>query len=124
MAYYAWVHPPKVTHITSEESSVLQGIFLSIGCVVGLWGHLAKRELAEFYGLCAGIGGVFILLCSVIAIIQYEGQANYGMILGLIVVVMGLMFSHLFHLYHEITRDWIHLTPAEIRAIYNTNLEH
>lgn len=121
MALFAWVFPPKVTNNATEVSMLIEAALLSIGCVMGLWGHIAKRELIEFYGLISSIGGIVILLSFTIEVVLYGNQWNYGQIIGLILLALALMFSHGFKLYHDITRDWINLTPTEIAQIYKVH---
>ena len=121
MAAFVWVFPPKVASETAEHSIIIEGVLLSIGAILGLWGHIQKKELIEFWGLCSSVGGVFILLAMTIESVLYRQQYNYGQIIGLVILALSLMFSHGFKLYHEITRDWINLTPSEIKKIYRYN---
>lgn len=119
MAAFAWVFPPKVSSDSTDFSLWVEAILLTIGCVIGLWGHITKSELIEFYGLIASAGGVSIFLSMTLEIIIYQHQYNYGQIIGLILLALSLMFSHGFKLYHDITKDWINLTPSEIANIYS-----
>lgn len=119
MAFFAWVFPPKVTVTMDGNSLIIQAVLLSIGAVLGLWGHTAKQELVEFWGLCAVSGGVFVLLCNVIAVMIYDEQYNYGQFAGMILLSLGFMISHGFKLYHDITESWINLPPAVIHKIYS-----
>lgn len=119
MAAFVWVFPPKVASSTAEHSLIIEGALLSLGAVLGLWGHIHKKVLIEFWGLCAATGGVGVLLAMVIESVLYQRMYNYGQFIGLVLLAMTLMFAHGFKLYHEITRDWINLTPSEIDKIYS-----
>lgn len=119
MAFFSWFYPPKVTQITGSDSSFIEGILLTAGAILGLWGLLAKKELLEFWGLICAIGGVIITLSTMVAIVRYYEQYNYGQFVGMAFLALGLMFSHGFRLYHEITESWINLPPSVINKIYN-----
>lgn len=118
MATFSWVFPPKVSDTVGNYSLWTQSALLSVGAILGLIGHMFDKVLIEFWGLCACVGGIFITLCAVISIMVNEAQYNYGQFAGLILLALGLLFSHGFKLYHDITKAWINLTPAEIARIY------
>lgn len=119
MAFFAWAFPPKVAFTMGDQSLIIQAILLTIGSILGLFGHMLRHELCEFWGLLCSVGGVFILLSNVLAVVIYQGQWNYGQFAGLILLALGFMISHAFKLYHDITESWINLPPAMIDKIYS-----
>lgn len=117
-AYFAWFYPPKVAGNTATTAIIIEAILLTVGALFGLWGHLAKYALIEFWGLVCCIGGMTIFLFIVVSEFSSFRQFNYGQFIGVILLSMGLMFSHAFKLYHEITESWINLPPTMIQKIY------
>lgn len=120
MAAFAWFFPAKVSDNMSTQSAIIEALLMSVGALFGLWGHATKRELVEFYGICACAGGLFIFLCIVINSFVYEHQYNYGQIIGLILLAMGLVATHGFKLYHNITESWINAPAPLLQKIYET----
>lgn len=118
MAFFAWFFPPNASSNTGAYSLLIEAILLTVGFVLGLWGHTGRRPLIEFYGLCASAGGTFIFLCIVIGVVVNNSAYNYGQFVGIILLSLGLMVSHGFTLYHEITESWINAPSAVIQRIY------
>lgn len=118
MAIFAWIFPPKVAAYTGTASLIIEAILLSLGCALGLWGHILKSAIIELYGLISTAGGLFILLTVVISAIISDNQYNYGQFAGLILFAFGLLSSYGFKLYHAITQNWIHPPAEMINKIY------